>query len=89
MFRIHEYQDFLMLAVRKHGVPVKFYMNSLFKWTRILMRNKYVPSLKQLGYARNEDYTDWVPFNELPNHVPEFQWFTYYKVMWEKRKNEI
>jgi hypothetical protein len=89
MFRIHEYKGFKLLAVRRRGVQVKFFMNSLFQWTRILIHNKYVPSYKQVGYTVNEDYNDWRPFEELPKHIPEDQWFTYYKVMWRKYKDEV
>ena len=89
MFRIHKHKGFNLLAVRRRGVQVKFFMDSLFKWTRIYINNQYVPSMKQLGYTKNEDYNDWVPFEGLPTHIPEYQWFTYYKVMWEKHKNEV
>jgi hypothetical protein len=42
-----------------------------------------------LGYTKNEDYDDWVPFEERPKHIPEYQWFTFYVAKWEKCKNEV
>jgi hypothetical protein len=89
MFRIHEHLGHQLLAIRKCGIRVQFFQPSLFKMDRILIHNKYVPSLKQLGYTKNEDYNDWVPFQEIPNHIPEFQWFSYYVALWEKHKNEV
>ena len=61
----------------------------LFKFNRILIDDKYVPALDQLGYTKNEDYSDWVPYHDIPNHIPEFQWFSYYVALWEKHKNEV
>ena len=89
MFRIHQHKGFNLLAVRRRGIQVQFFMNSLFRWTRILTHNKYVPLMSQLGYTKNEDYDDWLPFEELPKYIPEYQWLTYYKVMWEKHQNEV
>ena len=89
MFRIHEHLGHKLLAVRMRGVQVKFYQPSLFKWTRCFYHNKYVPSMKMLGYTKNEDYNDWVAFDEIPKHIPEYQWFMYYVAKWEKHKDEV
>lgn len=89
MFRIHEHLGHQLLAVRRRGAQVNFFQRSIFKWSRVLTGNNYVPALRQLGYTKNEDYRDWVPFQEIPNHIPEFQWFSYYVALWEKHKDEV
>jgi hypothetical protein len=89
MFRIHEHLGHQLLAVRRRGIQVQFYQRSLFKFNRLLSGNKYVPGLKQLGYTKNEDYNDWVPFEKTPDHIPEYQWFSYYVALWEKHKDEV
>jgi hypothetical protein len=89
MFRIHEHLGHQLLAVRRRGIQVQFFQRSLFEWNRVLVGNKYVPSLTQLGYTKNEDYNDWVPYQNKPSHIPQFQWFSYYVALWEKQKNEV
>ena len=89
MFRIHEHLGHQLLAIRRRGIQVQFFQRSLFKMNRALIHNKYVPTLNQMGYTKNEDYQDWVPFQNTPNYIPQFQWFSYYLALWEKHKDEV
>lgn len=89
MFRIHEHLGHQLLAVRRRGMQIQFFQRSLFEWNKVLIHNKHVPPLSYIGYTKNEDYKDWVPFQEKPNYIPQHQWFSYYVALWEKHKNEV
>lgn len=88
LFRFTVYRGHDILITRARGFIAMCYMNGPFPYTRLVdaRRSRILPP--QVGHKNNEDFTDWVQYNMVPDHVPDEQWFSYYKVMWDKYKDE-
>ncbi len=89
LFRFTVFRGHDILITRLRGAIAMCYMNGPYPYTRLIdaRRSRILPS--EVGHSKNEDFDDWVKYNSVPDHVPDYQWFKYYKAMWEKRKNEI
>ncbi len=89
MFRFTVFRGHNVLIIRLRGAIAMCYMNGPFKYTRLVDANRSRILPPEVGHKKHENFTDWVEYNRLPNHVPDYQWFNYYKIMWEKRKDEV
>ena len=38
--------------------------------------------------TNESNYNDWIPYFVKPEHIPDDQWFTYFKSYWEQHKDE-
>lgn len=88
LFRFTVFRGHDVLIIRIRGNVAMCYMNGPFPNTRLVnaSRSRILPP--QVGHTNHEDFTDWVEYHRKPNHIPDFQWFSYYKSMWDKYKDE-
>ncbi len=89
LIRFVKFRGHDVLIKRQRGAIAMCYMNGPYRDTRLVNahRSRILPP--QVGHKKNEDYEDWVEYEHLPTHIPDEQWFTYYKTKWEKHKNEV
>jgi hypothetical protein len=64
-------------------------MNGPYKYTRLVNANRSRILPPQIGHKKNTDFSDWVEYSYLPEYIPEYQWFMFYKAKWEKHKDEV
>ncbi len=89
LFRFHKYKEHDILVIRERGAIAMCYMNGPWPYTRLInaSRSRILPP--QIGHKKNTDFDDWVEYERIPKHIPDFQWFNFYKLKYDRENNEV